>query len=90
MNYHPNARCRCGNPKGLSSLLCRECAGTLHERKSPTPEEIRERAAEIRAGWSAEETAKRSVGIIRGGVEMPLIPLVEFVSAANNGYLREA
>lgn len=87
---HPIHRCKCGNPKSREAIACGECARSYAEVLAPTEEEIAERAAAIRAGWSEEETRKRSMGIVRGGVEIPLIPLVEFVSAAHNGYLREA
>lgn len=44
--------------------------GTSDEN-SPTPEEIEERAAEIRKSWSEEETQRRAVGRIRGRYEIP-------------------
>lgn len=38
---------------------------------TPTPEEIAERAAAIRATWSEEETERRTVGKRRQSWEMP-------------------
>jgi len=36
----------------------------------PTPEEIAERAALVRAGWSEEETDRRAIGRLRGSVSL--------------------
>lgn len=36
----------------------------------PTPEELAERCAEVRAKWSAEETERRAVGLLRGSVDI--------------------
>jgi hypothetical protein len=44
--------------------------GTAGE-ESPSPEEIAERAAEIRESWSEEETQRRAVGRCRGRYEVP-------------------
>lgn len=41
------------------------------DEDSPTPEEIAERAAEIRKSWSDEETERRAVGRVRGRYEIP-------------------
>ena len=87
-SYHPNARCECGNPKGLSSAKCRECAGQWAERKAPTPEEIAASCLEIQGRWSAAEEQKRRAK--DGSVEIGIVPVVEFLSAATNGYLKEA
>jgi hypothetical protein len=38
------------------------------KRRDPTPEQIAERAAEIRSGWSPEETLKRLRSDLRPSV----------------------
>lgn len=38
---------------------------------SPTPEEIAERAAEVRAGWSKHEEQRRAIGAIGRRYEIP-------------------
>jgi hypothetical protein len=45
----------------LKKLLPKRSRGIGSERRGedPTPEEIRERAAAIRAGWSSDELARR-------------------------------
>lgn len=85
----PSPHCSCGEPKGLTSLTCRGCASKRHEKKSPTPGEIAAACEQIQGGWTDGERNNRAGGRVRD-VETAVIPVVEFVSAANNGYLREA
>lgn len=43
----------------------------ISDENTPTPEEIAERAAEIRKSWSEEEMARRVVGRMRSRYEIP-------------------
>lgn len=39
--------------------MIRRAVATLGQRQDPTPEEIRQRCAEIREGWDEREEARR-------------------------------
>ena len=41
------------------------------QRENPTPEQIAERAAAVRAAWPAGEAEKRMVGRLRGNYRIP-------------------
>ena len=54
----------------------------IGDENTPTPEEIEERAAEVRKGWSPEEEQRRIVGRTRARYEVPNYPSVRTFTCA--------
>lgn len=53
------------------------------EDESPTIDEIKERAAEIRRGWTPEQRASRYVGVRRQRYQIPCYETAELTGAAD-------